>query len=81
MRRISFVKNRLKMLMYPYVYPVHLKIRKTGYIIFLLSFVFFTFNPSGFHVRSLYALLLSSLANPNTVHLGGCAAAQSTALA
>jgi len=27
---------------------------KTGYIIFCLSNVFFTFNLVGFHVRSLY---------------------------
>jgi len=32
--------------------------RKTEYIIFLLSFVFFTFNLVGFHVRSLYKIFL-----------------------
>jgi len=36
------------------LYPVHFNTRKRKYIIFLLSFVFSTFNPSDFHVRSLY---------------------------
>jgi len=38
------------------LYSVLFGSRKTEYIIFLFSFVFVTFNPSGFHVRSLYLL-------------------------